>query len=203
MDFYDTSFSLANHTTNTSCCTSDNQLLSISCGRGLSCAGQCSALQATLCPTNNCTGDPRDCQPNMVEEGRERGVAPANLPSWVFSWCTSNCRWVSYYPACCYNPKCLKKKARVCKRLKNYLGLSALSLMFTNHLSAGSSCPQPANIPHGTWTCRQQEIPIPGYTFLQGEVSTYSGTIFKGLNTSAAPFCIFSYGLRKIFSRSR
>ena len=59
LEFYETSFSLANNLTNTSCCSSTNKLLNVTCGSGLSCAGQCSALGASLCPTGNCTGNPQ------------------------------------------------------------------------------------------------------------------------------------------------
>ena len=40
----------------------------------------------------------------------------------------------------------------------------------------GESCPPPANPPHGTWTCGEQEIPIPGATsILDGEYTTFKG----------------------------
>ena len=125
VDLYEASFSLAPNMTTTSCCSQDQQLLNVTCGRGLSCAGQCSALAANLCPTGNCTGDPQDCEPTLQvpEDTRGRGyVASANLPSWVFSWCPSRCKWVRYYPACCFNPNCFKKKRRLCRWLANYIG---------------------------------------------------------------------------------
>ena len=41
------------------------------CGQGASCAGQCSALKASLCPSGNCTDDPRTCEISFKTEATE------------------------------------------------------------------------------------------------------------------------------------
>ena len=181
--------------TKASCCASDNTQQQVLCGRGTSCAGECSAQGATLCPSGNCTDNPEDCKINLTLEGLatsfcsnkgetlcssgqcvgnpddcesssdRRGFAQSLLPSWVFSWCPKKCRFVRKYPACCYNPVCLRKRRRHCKWLENYLG---------------SSCPRPANIQRGTWTCLTQEIPIEGSNILD-EVTTYPGPLWPNV----------------------
>ena len=39
------------------CCHLNNTIELAACGDGVSCAGSCSALGASLCPSGNCTGD--------------------------------------------------------------------------------------------------------------------------------------------------
>ena len=69
MDFYDAAATFLNETTTTFCCSAKLRfvllalevvahikpffpsLLSITCGRGVSCAGQCSAIGDQFCPT--------------------------------------------------------------------------------------------------------------------------------------------------------
>ena len=129
VDFFEHSFSFAANMSRISCCKSNNDLVTVLCGRGLSCAGQCSALGATLCPSANCTGHTQDCFifPNVTntesqDDSGQRKVSTSNLPSWVFSWCPRNCRLVSYYPSCCYHPKCYNRKKRRCRWMQNYVG---------------------------------------------------------------------------------
>ena len=83
------------------------------CGQGASCAGQCSALGASLCPSENCTDDPRTCEIdfNHVEDQRRRG-STATLSGSDLKWCTGNGCRVRVHPACCYNPNCLRWRGR-------------------------------------------------------------------------------------------
>ena len=46
---------------------------------------------------------------------------------------------------------------------------------YLSSYDAGNSCPQPGSLPHGTWRCETQEIPIDGATFLLGEFTSYQG----------------------------
>ena len=103
----------------------------------------------------------------------------SNLPSWVFNWCPRNCRWVKYWPQCCYHPICARKKKKRCSWISNYFGIAVLTSSLTNLLFLlGQSCPQPASPPHGNWTCLQQEIPIPGASsFLDGNITSYKGML--------------------------
>ena len=50
------------------------------------------------------------------------GFSQLNLPPWVLNWCPSNCRYVKYYPQCCFHPKCARKKKKRCRWLSNYSG---------------------------------------------------------------------------------
>ena len=131
MDFYDAAATFLNETTTTFCCSaklrfvllalkvvahikpSFPSLLSITCGRGVSCAGQCSAIGDQFCPTGAgtrgtregvnydqmflpgvCSGQLGDCLHNWEDEDEEEDEdteevrtraksSSATLPSWV------------------------------------------------------------------------------------------------------------------------
>ena len=53
--------------------------------------------------------------------------------------------------------------------------VETLSVLYSLCNISGNSCPQPGNIPHGSWSCQMQEIPIPDATFLDGDGNTYPG----------------------------
>ena len=85
------------------------------CGQGASCAGQCSALGASLCPSENCTEDPGTCEidfNHVEDQGRERSTA--TLSGSDLKWCTNTKHWclVRTYEVCCFNPNCLKWSGR-------------------------------------------------------------------------------------------
>ena len=42
--------------------------------------------------------------------------------------------------------------------------------------SSGKSCPRPGEVPHGHWTCKVEDTPILGTSFLDGEAQTYPGS---------------------------
>ena len=42
---------------------------------------------------------------------------------------------------------------------------------------SGNSCPLPGSVPHGNWTCKEQEIPITGTSFLDENAQTYLGKL--------------------------
>ena len=47
--------------------------------------------------------------------------------------------------------------------------------VFKSYIFSGKTCPRPGKIPHGSWTCRTQNVPIYGTSFLDGEDQTYAG----------------------------
>ena len=40
---------------------------------------------------------------------------------------------------------------------------------------SGQRCPFPGRLPHGSWSCEMQEIPIQGTSFLDEDVQSYPG----------------------------
>ena len=122
VDFFDSAFTFSNVSIEVGCCARDTRLTNVTCGRGTSCTGQCSAIEASLCPSGNCTEDPEDCRPNLLlaeEEGDGKGRSYATLPSWVFNWCTHRCP-VRYHPSCCFHPTCRRRRWKLCSWM-NYL----------------------------------------------------------------------------------
>ena len=122
VDFFDSAFTFSNVSIEVGCCARDTRLTNVTCGRGTSCTGQCSAIEASLCPSGNCTEDPEDCRPNLLlaeEEGDGKGRSYATLPSWVFNWCTHRCP-VRYHPSCCFHPTCRRRRRKLCSWM-NYL----------------------------------------------------------------------------------
>ena len=119
VDFFDNVFTFVNQSVTVYCCRSDNTIESIvaTCGLGTSCAGSCSALGASLCPSGNCTGD---CEMPFEEETNqtERGLrSPATLPSWAFKWCSSRCN-VWRHKGCCLHPTCRRRRSRACRWMR-------------------------------------------------------------------------------------
>ena len=122
VDFFDSSFTFSNESIEVSCCTRDASLTSVTCGRGSSCTGQCSAIEASLCPSGNCTGNFEDCSPSLgLDEGENhgKGRSAATRPSWEFRWCVPACQ-VRYHSACCYHPTCRAQRGQLCSWI-NYL----------------------------------------------------------------------------------
>ena len=117
---------MQNVTITTTCCASDQSPMNISCGQSMSCSARCTSLGASLCPTQQCTEDPKDCRPEWPpkeEESTTRSKRRAAVkPSQAYSWCPRYCKWVWYYPACCLHPTCYKKQPRRCNWLYYYLG---------------------------------------------------------------------------------
>ena len=108
------------------------------CGQGASCAGQCSALGASLCPSGTCTDDPGTCEIKFRSEDTEdeqSGGSTATLSGSDLKWCTGDGCRVRINPECCYNPNCLKEakgkedKKKACSWL-NYLTGKSQSVIF-------------------------------------------------------------------------
>ena len=122
VDFFDSAFTFSNESVEVGCCARDTSLTNVTCGQGASCSGQCSAIEASLCPSGNCTGNFEDCSPSLgLDEGEDlgKGRSYATLPSWVFNWCTHRCP-VRYHPSCCFHPTCRRRRRKLC-RWMNYL----------------------------------------------------------------------------------
>ena len=105
------------------------------CGQGVSCQGQCSALGASLCPSGNCTDDPRTCEVVFESsEGRQRGSRSiATYSGSDLTWCTNakhECR-VRNHKECCYYPTCVTKKwpgrKEACAWLRYLTGIEKLT----------------------------------------------------------------------------
>ena len=82
-------------------------LSKVTCGQGASCAGQCSALGASLSPSGKCEDDNDD-----DVDGTCEGNSVATLQGSDLKWCLKDGCRVVRYPSCCFNPKCLEKKGR-------------------------------------------------------------------------------------------
>ena len=150
MDFIDTVLTSSSHLSNVTCCLPDKTSTVATCGQGASCAGQCSALEASLCPSGNCTDDPRTCDisfnTNANEDQRrsQLGIASTRdnhqhsdvtLSGSDLNWCTGTtpkCK-VRKNPECCLNPNCLFTKWRrnVCEHLDYFTGNGVLSELKT------------------------------------------------------------------------
>ena len=154
----------------------------MTCGQGASCAGQCSALGASLCPSGECTDDPRTCDlefRSKNEEDSQSGGSTATYSGSDLGWCTNaqhQCR-VRTFKDCCYNPNCLKWKGRkeACAWLNYLTGIEQQTHEKINVNISGKTCPFPGSLPHGNWTCEMQEIPIQGTSFLDEDAQSYPG----------------------------
>ena len=154
--FFDEVFTKSNKTSNVTCCHRiDNSPRNVLCGKGDSCAGGCAALEASLCPSGSCSDDPRTCDLdlNAIEaQSQNVGSSPVTSSLSDLKWCENSghqCR-VRKHQLCCYNPNCLNEakwpgRKDACAWL-NYL--------------TGKKCPFPGSLPHGSWTCETQEVPI-------------------------------------------
>ena len=69
IDSVDETLTSAEENPNVTCCFSETgEARNVTYGGGLSCAGRCSAIGAELCPSGNCTSDPRDWNPRLSRE---------------------------------------------------------------------------------------------------------------------------------------
>ena len=166
VDFFDSAFTFSNESIEVGCCGRDTSLTNVTCGRGTSCTGQCSAIEASLCPSGNCTADPEDCNPNLLltEEGEEDHGKRRYLttqPSWAFKWCTQRCP-VRYHPSCCFHPTCRWRKRNLCSWM-NYLTGDPLFLNFDQTTPQATPVPNLAAFPtaSGAARCRKSQFLTP------------------------------------------
>ena len=98
--------------------------MNMTCGRGSSCSGQCSAIGGSLCPSGNCTGDSEDCEPILEEEnpeGQSGMRSAATQSSSALRWCYPACH-VRRHRQCCFHPVCYRAKRHVCRWLNYFTG---------------------------------------------------------------------------------
>ena len=105
------------------CCHRNQSVTNVTCGRGIGCGGKCSAIDAKLCPSKNCTGDIRDCQLEL-----NQGFSSLTQSSDHFKYCVPSCR-VLFQPECCLHPTCLDAKPRNCKWTQYFSGQQFLFKM--------------------------------------------------------------------------
>ena len=120
IDFFENVFTFSNKLATVNCCHQNNTIELAICGLGASCAGKCSAIGASLCPSGNCSGDcemPFEQETNQTEV--RRGASTATRPSSAFAWCSPRCK-VWRHKGCCYNPTCKRKREKACRWI-NYL----------------------------------------------------------------------------------
>ena len=124
VDFFEDVFTFSNESVTVNCCHPNNTGEVATCGLGASCAGSCSALGASLCPSGDCSGD---CQISFEQEtnttGKQRGLSEATRPSSAFRWCSPACN-VWRHKGCCYNPLCKKKRESSCRWMNFLTGIS-------------------------------------------------------------------------------
>ena len=118
-DFFDTSFTFFEEPIQVGCCSPDKTVTNVTCGLGASCAGQCSAIDASLCPSSNCTGNPEDCRVDRLldlqteEDAKKSECVTSTCNSEAIGRCAPRCP-VKRSPHCCYNPVCHKKYKDEC-----------------------------------------------------------------------------------------
>ena len=167
-------FTFLNSTANVTCCHPNTTSELVTCGLGASCAGKCSALGASLCPSGNCSGDcelPLDLE---IEEVQSRRWSSSTRPSSAFKWCSPRCN-VWRNRGCCYNPVCGRKRRRACRWMNFLTGIVSIQANQVDDSYSGKTCPLPGSLPKGNWSCQTQEVPIVGTSFLDEDAQSYPG----------------------------
>ena len=115
VEFFESSFTFANESSIVTCCHSNNLTIGqVTCGLGSSCAGQCSAIGASLCPSGVCTEKYKDCEIDMDVWSESRGQSSVTGSAASFRWCYPACN-VEKHQGCCHNPNCFKEHKELCK----------------------------------------------------------------------------------------
>ena len=131
IDFFDNVFTFLDESVTVNCCHTNNTIQLATCGLGISCAGSCSALGASLCPSGNCTGDcdiPLELEADQINTRKD--ISLATRPSNAFRWCSPKCH-VRRHKGCCYNPLCSRKRKKGCERMKYLTGTSSESFIIS------------------------------------------------------------------------
>ena len=131
LEFYNEVMTFNDSVVELVCCKLDGSPVSVSCGKGLSCAAACYTKEAVLCPSHNCEDcDNVDGVGEGSEERKEEGVKERQGRwSWAtqFSGAMSHCtrrgcpvRGRNKY--CCFHPICRNRKRRQCSWFQYFLG---------------------------------------------------------------------------------
>ena len=99
------------------CCMLDGTPVSVTCGRGFSCAASCFSLKASLCPSHYCEA----CD-DIEEQPQRRQNSVANQASSSLAHCTPGCRVRGSDKKCCFHPSCAKIRPRQCAWLRYTAG---------------------------------------------------------------------------------
>ena len=114
LEFFDLTLTLSNLTREVNCCHENQRKEKVQCGSGTSCADQCSARGAALCPSGICSGNLADCEQGLDLLIRSNA---ATNPTSDLRFCVResvNCN-VQRHPQCCFHPVCAKRdKCKVC-----------------------------------------------------------------------------------------
>ena len=123
INFLDEILTLAKENHIATCCDLETkEARNVTCGLGVSCDGQCAAMNAELSPTGICTPDPR--QRRALPKADVFSVP--TLDSSALAKCTSRkirCR-VKANRECCYHPRCYKRKKKICNWFRYLTGNS-------------------------------------------------------------------------------
>ena len=118
LEFFDLTLTLSNLTREVNCCHKNQRKEKVQCGSGTSCADQCSARGAALCPSGICSGNLADCEQGLDLLIRSNA---ATNPTSDLRFCVResvDCN-VQRHPQCCYHPVCFARdKCKVCKFLE-------------------------------------------------------------------------------------
>ena len=122
-DFFEDVFTFLGESVTVNCCHLNNTLELATCGLGGSCAGSCSALGASLCPSGNCTGNCEMSFEQETNENKARGqLSASSMDPRRFKWCSARCN-VWRHKGCCYNPVCRQRRSRACRWLDYLTGV--------------------------------------------------------------------------------
>ena len=131
LEFYNEVMTFNDSVVELVCCKLDGSPVSVSCGKGLSCAAACYSREAVLCPSHNCEDcDNVDGVGEGSEQRKEEGVKErrggwswATQFSGAMSHCTRRgCPVGGSFKHCCFHPVCRNRKGRQCSWFQYFLG---------------------------------------------------------------------------------
>ena len=138
LEFYNEVMTFNDSVVELVCCKLDGSNVSVSCGKGLSCAAACYSEDAVLCPSHNCedcdnvdaVGEASEQRQERGEEQRNKGMEErkggwswSTLFSGKMSHCTRRgCPVRKSFKYCCFHPVCRGRKRRQCSWLQYFVG---------------------------------------------------------------------------------
>ena len=131
-------------------------------------------IQASLCPSSNCTGDPEDCRLEpLMEQGVEAPLrCDACVDSSAVGWCRPECP-VDDNEECCYNPHCYNCNKDACWWRDYMTSEFCWFIWFQINVAQGRVCDLPGSIPHGNWSCQVDDVNLPGFNFMDSNANEY------------------------------
>ena len=107
------------------CCQLDGTSISVTCGRGLSCAASCFSAEASLCPSRDCNACDNFEEAQQVGR-RQQSLATKGSSDWA--WCSAGGNNCKVNPdkggnkGCCFNPTCQRRRPLWCQWLQFTVG---------------------------------------------------------------------------------